>query len=72
MIGWANHFYLGPVSPAYRAVDVHARQRLRRWLCKKHKVQGRGTSRYPDTYLYRDLGLERLELRTRSFPWANA
>jgi hypothetical protein len=72
MIGWANYFYLGPVSPAYRAVDAHARNRLRRWLGKKHKVQGRGTSRYPDEYLYQDLGLVRLELRTRNLPWANA
>ena len=72
MVGWANYFCLGPVSPAYRAVDAHARERLRRWLCKKHKVQGQGKSRYPDEYLYRDLGLERLEVRTRNFSWANA
>jgi len=37
MIGWANYFCLGPVSKAYRAVDLHARRRLRRWLCDKHK-----------------------------------
>jgi group II intron reverse transcriptase/maturase len=72
LVGWANYFCLGPVSPAYRSVDRHARRRLRRWLCRKHKVQGRGTTRYPDEYLDRTLGLVRLELRTRSFPWANA
>ena len=33
MIGWANYFCLGPVSKAYRAVDQHARKRLRQWLC---------------------------------------
>ena len=38
MIGWANYFCLGPVSKAYRAVDQHARKRLRQWLCAKHKV----------------------------------
>jgi len=37
MIGWANYFCLGPVSQAYSAVDFHARRRLRRWLCDKHK-----------------------------------
>lgn len=72
MVGWANYFCLGPVSPAYRAVDAHARQRLRRWLRKKHKVKGRGASRYSDEYLYNELGLARLELRTRDLPWAKA
>jgi group II intron reverse transcriptase/maturase len=72
LVGWANYFCLGPVSPAYRAVDAHARQRLRRWLGRKHKVKGRGIKRYPDKYLYRELGLVELPARTRNFPWANA
>ena len=70
--GWSNYFCLGPVSKAYRAIDQHARRRLRQWLCAKHKVQGRGTSRFPDEYLYQRLGLKRLEERTRGFSWANA
>lgn len=45
------------VSKAYRAVDQHARRRLRQWLCKKHKVQGRGTTRYPLKYLFEEYGL---------------
>jgi len=68
--GWANYFCLGPVSKAYRAVDAHARRRLRRWLCGKHKIRGRGRSRYPDSYLYETLGLVRLEVLARGFPWA--
>jgi len=72
MIGWANYFCLGPVSKAYRAVDAHARKRLRQWLCGKHKQAGGGTTRYPDEYLYGRLGLARLEVRTRSLPWAKA
>ncbi len=72
LVGWANYFCLGPVSKAYRSVDHHARRRLRQWLCRKHKIQGRGLARFPDEYLNQTLGLVRLETRTRSFPWATA
>jgi group II intron reverse transcriptase/maturase len=70
LIGWANYFCLGPVSKAYAAVDTHVSRRLRQWLCAKHQEPGRGTSRYPDAYLYQALGLVRLRERTRSFSWA--
>jgi hypothetical protein len=70
--GWSNYFCLGPVSKAYRSVDRHASRRLRQWLRRKHKVQGEGTARFPDEYLYQELGLLRLQERTRSFPWATA
>jgi hypothetical protein len=30
LAGWANYFCLGPVSPAYRAINTHVVQRLRR------------------------------------------
>lgn len=70
MNGWANYFCLGPVSKAYRAVDQHARRRLRRWLCHKHKVSKPGTGRFPDECLYGSYGLTRLVERTHSFSWA--
>ena len=70
--GWSNYFCLGPVSKAYRAVDSYVANRLRRWLCKKHKIRGAGTSRFPDSYLADTLGLARLQKRTRNFPWAKA
>ena len=70
--GWANYFCLGPVSPAYRALDRYTTQRLRRWLCRKHKVQGRGLTRFPNQFLYEELGLVNLPFRTRDFPWAKA
>jgi len=72
LVGWANYFCLGPVSKAYRAVDYHARHRLRQWLCAKHKVKGQGTSRFPDEYLDQVLGLVKLQVRTRNLPWAKA
>jgi hypothetical protein len=72
MIGWANYFCLGPVSKAYRAVEQHARKRLRQWLCAKHKVPGRATGRFPDAALHGGLGLVRLTQRTRNLPWATS
>ena len=71
-LGWAGYFRLGSVSAAYRAVDSHARRRLRQWLRGKHKLQGQGTTRYPDHYLCQRLGLVCLAERTRNFPWAQA
>jgi group II intron reverse transcriptase/maturase len=71
MTGWANYFCLGPVSKAYRAIDQHARRRLRWWLCHKHKVSRPGTGRFPDECLYGSSGLTRLAERTHSFSWAN-
>lgn len=70
--GWANYFKLGPVSAAYRAIDAYVTQRLRRWLCHKHKIRGSGGNRYPDAYLYEKLGLIRLPTLTRNLPWAKA
>ena len=72
MTGWANYFHLGQVSPAYVAIDRHATRRLRRWLCRKHKVRAGGYVRFPDRHLWEDLGLTRLAVRTTSFPWAKA
>jgi RNA-directed DNA polymerase len=71
MVGWANYFRLGPVSKAYRAVDTHARYRLRQWLRRKHKAPTAHKTLYSDEYLYEQLGLVRLEARSRNLPWAH-
>ena len=70
--GWANYFCLGPVSKAYRAIDEYVANRLRRWLCQKHKIRSSGITRFPDSYLSDALGLVRLWKRTRNLPWAKA
>lgn len=70
--GWANDFWLGPVSKAYRAVDAQARYRRRWWVCRKHKVQGRGITPVSEEYLYRTLGLVRRAPLTHNLPWAKA
>jgi len=70
--GWSNYFCLGPTSKAHRGVDAHAQQRLRQWLRAKHKVRGQGFARFPDRYLYEELGLARVRQRARVSLWANA
>jgi RNA-directed DNA polymerase len=60
LAGWANYFCRGPVSEAYRTIDFHVRQRIRRWLVAKHKGSGRGINQYPNGFLYEELGLIRL------------
>ena len=70
--GWANYFSRGSVSRAYRAVDRHARERLRQWLCRKHKLSGRGTTRFPLRYVYDRLGLVELQVRPHNLPCAKA
>ena len=70
--GWANYFALGQVHPAYAAVDRHATRRLRRWLCRKHKVRSRGSVRFSDERLWQEYGLTRLKSRTMSLPCAKA
>jgi RNA-directed DNA polymerase len=72
LAGWANYFRIGAVSQAYRKVDHHVRQRLRRWLCAKHKYPGDGTTRFPDQYLVQELGLIQLTQRRRTPACATA
>jgi group II intron reverse transcriptase/maturase len=70
--GWADYFCLGSVSRAYRAVERHARKRLRQWLSDKHKRQSSGWAAYTDTYLHDGLGLVRLGNLSKNFAWAKA
>jgi group II intron reverse transcriptase/maturase len=70
--GWANYFCLGPVSNAYRAVERHARKRLRQWLCAKHQVSWPAYKQFPEPDLHKVYGLIRLIERPKSFPWAKA
>ncbi|MCY4594906.1 MAG: group II intron reverse transcriptase/maturase [Bryobacterales bacterium] len=72
ILGWANYYALGQVSPAYRAIDRHAARRLRQWLCRKHKVRSGKLVRFPDERLFNEMRLTRLAPRTGSLPWAKA
>ena len=72
MSGWANYFDLGQVSPAYKAVDMHATRRLRQWFRRKHKGRTGGYVRFPDEWLRNRCGLTCLGPTTGDLPWAKA
>jgi group II intron reverse transcriptase/maturase len=61
LVGWRNYFARGAFWKALRRVDRHVWVRLRRWLCRKHKVRGTGGDTYPLEYLYGELGVVSLE-----------
>ena len=52
--------------------EDHARQRVRQWLRRKHKLRGWSYTRFSDEYLHDELGLTQLRLRDRNVPWAKA
>ena len=63
--GWAQYFSVGTLEPSYRSVDRYTESLLRKFLVRRHKVPGRGTRPFSNRYLYRDLGLVRLQDRRR-------
>ena len=72
LVGWSNYFCRGSVNKAYRRINNHARQRVRQWLRRKHKLRGWSYTRFSDEYLHDELGLVQLRLRDRNVPWAKA
>jgi hypothetical protein len=44
--GWSNYFGYGSRGKAYRSVDQYVIERVRRFLARRHKVQGHGNRRF--------------------------
>jgi group II intron reverse transcriptase/maturase len=65
LVGWRNYFAQGVFWKAFRIVDRHVWLRLRRWLCRKHKIRGTGGDTYPLDHLYGVLGVVSLERTVR-------
>ena len=64
--GWANYFYYGNCSKSFTHVKNYAEERVRMYMRRKHRLRGRGYSRYPNEYLYNILGLYKIPTTA---PW---
>jgi RNA-directed DNA polymerase len=67
--GWANYFYYGNCSKTFAHLRNYVEERVRVYLSRKHRLKGRGYTKYPTTYLYKNLGLYKIPATA---PWAQA
>jgi RNA-directed DNA polymerase len=58
--GWSSYFSYGTRLMAYRAADNHVYDRVRHFLRRRCKVQGRGTRRFPADHVFGTVGVLRL------------
>jgi RNA-directed DNA polymerase len=58
--GWSAYFSHGTRVPAYRAVDAHVYDRVRNFLCRRHNVSRRGTSRFSFGDVFGELAVPHL------------
>jgi RNA-directed DNA polymerase len=71
LAGWAAYFRHGTCAPAYEAVDRQVYDRVRGFLCRRHKVEGRGTNRFSREQVFGELEVLRLQrVRRAPTPWA--
>jgi RNA-directed DNA polymerase len=69
--GWSNYFCQGTRRPVFRSIDHYVTERVRAFLARRHKVQGRGNRQFTFDVIHGErgvLGMERL-LR-RALLWA--
>ena len=61
--GWSNYFCYGTRGAAFRSIDHYVTERVRAFLARRHKVQGRGNRQFTFGVIHGErgvLGLERL------------
>lgn len=55
--GWAEYFSFGHTSEADNAVSRHVLERVRRFLCRRHKLRVSGASRFGYFEVYGEVGV---------------
>ena len=70
LAGWANYFCYGSRTVAYKAVDLYVEDRVRDFLCRRHKRRGRGYRQFGTAAIFGELGVTRLTDRLRRKPTA--
>lgn len=55
--GWAQYFSFGFTGQADNAVGQHVTERVRRFLCRRHKLRVSGTSRFGYTEVHGERGV---------------
>jgi RNA-directed DNA polymerase len=69
--GWSTYFAYGTCRPAFRGMDQYVTERVRAFLARRHKVQGRGNRRFTFDVIHGERGVLALERLPRSAsPWA--
>ena len=69
--GWSNYFAYGTCRPAFRGMDQYVTERVRAFLARRHKVQGRGNRRFTYDVIHGERGVLALERLPRpASPWA--
>ena len=66
LVGWSAYFSYGTRAPAYKAVDQHVCDRVRRFLAKRHNEPGRGTRAFSWDKIFGELGVTQLFQRPRA------
>jgi RNA-directed DNA polymerase len=71
LLGWADYFDHGTRGSAFRSIDHYVRERVRAFLARRHKMQGRGNRRFTFDAIHRERGVLCLERLPRFAPsWA--
>jgi RNA-directed DNA polymerase len=55
--GWASYFNYGTVVKGRTLVDRYVYERVRHFLRRRHKVSSRGTSQFPEAWVFGQLGV---------------